>query len=157
MALACRLAAISRAHEPPVGATTDSKCCLASAMFSNGTAGSTESPAPPAFCGDKTTIKYVLEVKTSMNAVKREFWTSIFSNCAWDFAQLSLNCLTMFEIFSKRCASAYCCSCACVEVWQITRNVARSNSTTSSARQIYASQIGAKTALRSVIRRAQLF
>ena len=43
--------------------------------------------------------------------------------------QLSLNCLMMFEIFSYRCWSvcSFCVAC------EITRNVAFSNSTTSSA------------------------
>ncbi len=86
---------------------------------------------------DMTTIMYVLDVNSSMNAVKFEFRTSMLCNCVCvlletrgrreavavridvqrmgnretqrqnnqsekTYTQLSLNCLIMLEIFSKR-------------------------------------------------------
>jgi hypothetical protein len=47
-------------------------------------------------------------------------------------SHLSLNCLMMLEIFSKRCTSALA---VCV-AWEITRKVAFSNSTTCPSRAL---------------------
>lgn len=46
----------------------------------------------------------------------------------------SLNCLMMLDTFSKRCESEWCLSWQ----WEMTRKVARSNSSTSSASSIVA-------------------
>ena len=54
---------------------------------------------------DMITITYVLGVRMSMKAVKFEFLTSMLWNEDWNLLQLSLNCLMMFEIFSKRWVS----------------------------------------------------
>ena len=52
----------------------------------------------------------------------------MFWNCAVDLLQLNLNCLMMLLIFSKRCGSRFEVDGS--ETFAITRNVARSNSTT---------------------------
>lgn len=54
---------------------------------------------------DMITITYVLDVKTSINAAKLEFLTSILWKDAASLLQLSLNCLIMLLIFSNLCAS----------------------------------------------------
>merc|ERR1719223_634010 len=54
---------------------------------------------------DMMTMTYVLGVNWSMKDANFSLRTSMLSNCAVILLQLSLNCLMMLLIFSKRCGS----------------------------------------------------
>lgn len=74
-------------------------------------------------------IAYVVDVKPSMSAEYRALRTCIVEKLEEVFEHESLNCLMMFDTFSKRWWSECSSRTAC----EITRKVARSKSTTSSA------------------------
>lgn len=86
------------------------------------------------FGSDIITMMYVLLVNVLMNAANWLFRTSIDWNLAPNFEQDNLNCFIIFDTFSKRCKSRCCFRWQC----DITRNVARSNSSTSSASMMFA-------------------
>eukprot|EP01139_Manchomonas_bermudensis_P000125 Amastigsp_a121_538.p4 type:complete len:113 gc:universal Amastigsp_a121_538:892-554(-) len=79
------------------------------------------------------TMMQVFEVNLSTKAANSELRTSIASKLAPFLRHESLNCLTILETFSKRWSSRCAVRVAC----EMTRNVARSKSTTSSASQMW--------------------
>merc|ERR1712072_1317775 len=78
-------------------------------------------------------MTYESFVKESMNAVNPDVLTSELEKRVALLLQLSLNCLIMFEIFSKRSTSL----CSLRVELEMTRKVAFSNMTTSSASQMF--------------------